>query len=294
MDKYNITEYSHQIEDVLFSIIIEPKILFRSGDYSQLQKDAHNHSYYEIFLIKEGEIFIYTNNYRYHLKKENLLIINPGSEHYTFNENENSEWFCFGINFVKKSRGTSKNNIYQKFITAFNNEIVLQIENCSLLRNRLELFEHYVNNDMPGKNIRIKASIVEIAFLMYDLTINVISKNYKNNLPVEPNVNILYCFKIDTFFYDNYKNDISLELLAKHLYLSPEQTNRIIKKIYNQTFHQKLINMRINAAQKYIRETDLPINKIAYMVGYSSLNSFYTAFKKISNYTPKEYRKNHV
>lgn len=49
--------------------------------------------------------------------------------------------------------------------------------------------------------------------------------------------------------------------------------------------------MRIENANEYLAESEMSIDKIASLVGYSNLTSFYKAFQKWAGCTPAEYRK---
>ncbi len=52
-----------------------------------------------------------------------------------------------------------------------------------------------------------------------------------------------------------------------------------------------LINIRISEAIKLLKKQDLPVTDIALDVGFYSSQHFATTFKKLTGYTPSEYRK---
>ena len=49
--------------------------------------------------------------------------------------------------------------------------------------------------------------------------------------------------------------------------------------------------MRIEYAQKLLKESDMTVNKVAEASGYANTSSFIRAFKKLTGNTPGEYRK---
>jgi AraC-like DNA-binding protein len=55
-----------------------------------------------------------------------------------------------------------------------------------------------------------------------------------------------------------------------------------------------LINIRISEAIKLLKRIDVPITDIALEVGFYSSQHFATTFKKLTGYTPTEFRKKHI
>ena len=50
---------------------------------------------------------------------------------------------------------------------------------------------------------------------------------------------------------------------------------------------------RIYESKYLLRDTDLSISQISTILGFSSLSYFAQAFKKSTNFSPLQYRKNH-
>lgn len=95
---------------------------------------------------------------------------------------------------------------------------------------------------------------------------------------------------IDIFF-TRYKHPLKLTDLASQLNLSIKQTNRILKKYYNTTFKQKLLDTRIEVAKNLLRTSNLSIQQISEEVGYANVKTFYEAFKARTGVSPSQYRK---
>lgn len=73
---------------------------------------------------------------------------------------------------------------------------------------------------------------------------------------------------------------MGLSDLAARLYLSEKQTERLVLKHTGQTFKQKLSDTRVAMANVLIRETEMPLHKVAEYVGYSSYSGFWKALQK--------------
>lgn len=85
---------------------------------------------------------------------------------------------------------------------------------------------------------------------------------------------------IDDFFSKRYSTSVTLGDLSKELSLSRKQTEREVKRITGNTFVGELAKRRIDAALILMQTTNLPLAKIAELVGYSSYCGFYKAYKK--------------
>ena len=98
---------------------------------------------------------------------------------------------------------------------------------------------------------------------------------------------------LNYYFFRQYMEDFTIEKLSGILHLSVSQTHRLVKRIYGISFAQKLIQTRVNAAQDFLAESDLPVEEIARKVGYKSYMGFFSVFKKYTGATPTEYRLRH-
>ena len=56
------------------------------------------------------------------------------------------------------------------------------------------------------------------------------------------------------------------------------------------TFDGILSELRCDLARRYLREKDLPITKIAWLLGYQEAGGFTRAFKRWTGRTPREAR----
>ncbi len=88
--------------------------------------------------------------------------------------------------------------------------------------------------------------------------------------------------------------DVSLSKLSALLGQSTQKTSSIINQYAKRNFNDFINYYRIEEAKKVLSNTEnekFTIASIAYDIGFSSLSSFNSAFKKIENCTPSAYRK---
>lgn len=93
------------------------------------------------------------------------------------------------------------------------------------------------------------------------------------------------------YIHNNYFEEITLESLAKHFYVSHYYLCREFKRVTNRTIIQYISFTRISNAQRKIMETDLSITEITNLTGFSNITNFNRVFKKYSGISPSQYRK---
>ncbi|MGK0386909.1 MAG: AraC-like DNA-binding protein [Patiriisocius sp.] len=90
------------------------------------------------------------------------------------------------------------------------------------------------------------------------------------------------------------ESDVSLSKLAKLIGQSTQKTSSVINQYAKRNFNDFINYYRIQDAKKLLSNTEsekFTISSIAYDIGFSSLSSFNSAFKKFENTTPSLYRK---
>lgn len=63
-----------------------------------------------------------------------------------------------------------------------------------------------------------------------------------------------------------------------------------LKQAYDKTFSEYLRDLRLEKAARLLRETDMPIDQVAFSVGLKSVSGFHRNFLLSYGMTPKEYR----
>ncbi|MCU6709944.1 AraC family transcriptional regulator [Paenibacillus sp. J5C_2022] len=88
-----------------------------------------------------------------------------------------------------------------------------------------------------------------------------------------------------------YKEDVSLEELAKVVYLHPSYLVRLFKKHTNMTPFEYLRDLRLKAAASYLSGSDLSIRDVVQQTGFNSVHYFTRLFTSSYGQSPAEWRK---
>ncbi|WP_158734669.1 bifunctional transcriptional activator/DNA repair enzyme AdaA [Alteribacillus sp. YIM 98480] len=93
------------------------------------------------------------------------------------------------------------------------------------------------------------------------------------------------------YIQTHYKENITMQHIARHIGISPYYLGRLFKKIALETPRCYLEKIRINKALQLLKTTNLSIVDICYEAGFQNSSSFYHAFRKHFQQTPQQYRK---
>ncbi len=84
---------------------------------------------------------------------------------------------------------------------------------------------------------------------------------------------------------------LTINDMAAVTYLSPYHFLRVFKQFFGQTPHHYLTEKRLERARFLLVHTDQPITDICLEVGFESLGSFSSLFRRSTGLSPRDYRK---
>lgn len=282
----NYKEYPFTIGDTLFTFATDRPTINPSTDYSKQTVSFHTHRYCEIFFVLHGQIKVYTESTSYELSEGDCIYIPAGCRH-TSEYLEDSQRFALPFFYSKQKTENTAKKYFDTFESLFDDHIRIFWQFIGA--EAFKRFAYYYYSSYTDKDELITTCCREIILLlkasvssdsiptpMYELSD---TDNYRN-------------YVISNFFGTSYKNG-TLTQLSELLHLSPQQTQRLIKNLYGETFRDHLIHLKMKQAGTLLLNTTHPAAKIAEEVGYAYTHSFYEAFKKYYNRTPEQYRQEH-
>ena len=119
----------------------------------------------------------------------------------------------------------------------------------------------------------------------FNFTLNLANSKSRNVTPEE------LVKAVELYIRTNYKNELTLEDIAKSLNFSSDYLSRIYKKSTGKSPLKYLIHLRINEAKRLLTTNlDLDIKTIGELVGYTDQYYFSRIFKQHTEHYPSEYR----
>ena len=91
-----------------------------------------------------------------------------------------------------------------------------------------------------------------------------------------------------------YEEPLDLRALAREASVSPRHFSRSFRGTFGETPHQYLISRRLERARHLLRTSDLSVAEVCLAVGFVSVGSFTTTFRRRTGCSPTEYRRDHA
>lgn len=89
---------------------------------------------------------------------------------------------------------------------------------------------------------------------------------------------------------ENYQEAIDLEQISQQAFLSRFHFHRLFTKVYKKTPHQYLTQIRLDAAKEMLAKEGISITDVCNSIGFESLGSFSSLFRRENGYSPQYYR----
>ena len=161
------------------------------------------------------------------------------------------------------------------------------VEKNNVISGQEEFAPHFLKireerqKKLPYSEVIIVAQLVEIIALIMRYY-NIAEQSYE-----KMNGNM---WRVLEYIDGHYQHEISLQQVARLVNISTTSLSRNFTKYMGIGFAGYIMQKRIQYAIHLLMSSDKTVLEIALESGFNSTASFYKAFKKITNLTPKDYR----
>lgn len=255
----------------------------------RFKMDAHFHPYYEMYFLADGERHVFVRNRTYHIVKGDLLLI-PYNELHRTMDAEQSEYekleICFYPTFLSSIENTIAS---QQLLAPFERDDLL----LSLGEEDQSFFKSMFFRLMEEIAQRKYGYDAQLTMLLSQILIfaerNQAEKPGKHAIPSE----YFHAKASDMiqFVNKNYKNPLTLSMLAERYQYHPCYISTLFKQITGFTFSDYMNQVRVKTSQQLLMDTDTDITEICLECGFNSLSNFGRVFKRIVGKSPSDYRK---
>ena len=151
------------------------------------------------------------------------------------------------------------------------------------------LFDRIVNEVSDKKQEWREAVKAYIALLL--ITLGRYVNSAIRNIPALPNREWrLVSATLRTVTESYTDSELTLERIAKSLYISKSHLSRVFKELSGESFSDYLRKFRMSNAAYMLRNTSLQVDEIAHKCGFKDVPTFYRNFQSEHNTTPHKYR----
>lgn len=276
---------------------LDPQFPFEISHYILKQKDNcedsfHWHSFCEITYVEQGIGSYYVNGLEYSVKKGDLIIFNNAELHgwRVSDEDMHVTVMIFPTEFIADSTSIFNNDYLEPFVergSNFKNKVdskdAVTIEIGRVME---EIFREYSTHPV-GYQLMVKADVFRILTLL----IRYYQNDVKTALSGENLMEKKNAMKRleEAFYYINshYTERITLDEVAKSVYMSPNYFSMYFKKVTSNNFSEYVTKLRLKKANEMTMTTDKSMSEIAMECGFRNMSNFYRLYKKHSGNLPQ-------
>ncbi|RIX52368.1 response regulator [Paenibacillus nanensis] len=118
-----------------------------------------------------------------------------------------------------------------------------------------------------------------------------LSEDYKKRGTKSPAQEHLVFEQIEAFIRQHISEDVTLQMVADRFFYNPSYLSRLFKSKLRKNYMTFVTEIRIQAAQDYLRDSRYLVTEICGMCGYKSYKHFVKTFRSLVGMTPTDYRK---
>lgn len=256
-------------------------VLYFNGEFSRSYHHPSN-SEYNIIVIRKGKVQIEYSDKIFYLKSGDTFIANKNEDFVFTTSSKTIEYFEVRFKGKFFHEIDTKIDIIKPFSYAEKDKIKIYNE-----ETQTELYEAAIKSIIRALKTKSSRAIILTAVLQLVCEIYFIhnQKNTPELLETDSNFSKLYKYIDDHLF-----EKITLKSVSEGTFLSPRNISYIMRKIAGKTFHEFVIDRRLNFAEAAVRISDHGMREIATNSGFESYATFYRAFKNKYGLSPNEYR----
>lgn len=236
------------------------------------RSENHSHKFNEIIYCFKGSVEIAYEKETQKITAGEMVLIPEKTVH---SLSADDDTYCMFLSFWNDDKWQTKKNI-------------MVFKNFPAVNAFERILEYYYNNYTYKKEL-IAACLHELAAMLAEIYLSQ-DIDAKKTVTLENNNYRIYI--IEQYFQSEYDKAPRITELADLLHLSVGQTQRIIAKLYSQTFRERILLLRMNKAKNLLTDTNKSVEEISVATGYKTVHNFYSAFRVYNGKTPKQYRKN--
>ena len=253
----------------------------------------------EIGIISLSQSYIQAKKamkYRYILDNTRILsyrdIVNSGNA----NKTDKYQEYTFRQQ-IMKAKPKELKAITSQYLQLLDENVLFETEYEFICKDILNVLCDYITehnlplllyNDIFNKFVNFGSFFPSFKafhnWILNDFLDSIVSEDYTDS------VNRIVSAAID-YIHVHVQEDISLNELAQRLGITSPYLSKIFKEQTGINFKEYLTQQKMNFAQEKLKNTNLQISEIAYMIGYNTLHQFSVVFKKTFGITPNAYRK---
>lgn len=233
---------------------------------------------YLVHIVLSGKGYYTVDSKTYEIGPQTAFLIYPGvSTYYHASEDDPWTYIWVGFNGIK-AEASLKHAQFSK------DNPVVQIQN-------VEPFVNVVNGMLASSQLTYANDLAREGYLYQFVSLLIQDRQSQNN--IEEVHDYSYQVYVDhtlEYIEHNYDKYIKVQGIADYIGINRSYLTNCFKSILKMSPQEYILNYRMNQASILLKNTNLPVSKIANNVGYDDALNFSKAFKKTYGINPTNYR----
>ena len=242
---------------------------------------THHHAFYEIHFVLQGEATIKVDDNHIHLMTENLLIVPPKRDHAFLALTEDYREFVAGF-YMDFSTVHPDSQYLAKAVSVLENArpISASAQCMYYIRDCLRCIQErpYFSSVL----------VMNIYLLMLEISRQIVGDRTLEGTVADSDQ---IMEEIRYYILSNISEGITTEDVASYMNISSRHLNRLLKKEMQISVNGIILKEKMNCIRRLLSSTDMTLEQIAEMAGFTNAYNMSRAFKKQEGMSPGEYRK---
>ncbi len=261
---------------------------------------------YVAYIMVNGTMYIEEDGHRYHIKKHEMLILEPGLEHkgyqgaaceyyyihfthkqmYRVADEEADEIVRDMMEKRKKSiqcDNLAEGNVIDSLV------VLPKVFSLAQEKGYLAMLKSAVGKYYTRKEQFKRLTSTYVHAIMVEISQDYLSANMLQGSKTHIKRSSITAENVLHYLNVNYAGRIDSAMIEEKFEVNFDYLNRVFTSITGETIFRYLTKIRINHAKELIRTTNLPFGEIGYLVGIEDPFYFSKLFKKVTGFTPTCY-----
>jgi len=277
------------METMTYEITENPSVELLEFPLGFDMASPHYHDLYEIYLLLEGERYIFLNDEAHYLQKGDLFIVEPFVLHSTRNTTpQYLKRYLINLSpdvLLSILSREEVEKLFKNFSTCIIRLDEMQYQEMYDLFKKVDLYSQ--RSDKRGVKL-MHATI----FCLIDCVDRVLRAEKDEKIILQNSViqqhEILNAIN---YVHENYTENITLDFISEYVHMSKSNFCRVFRNLTNETFSQYLNKYRITRVHRLLVETNLPLGEIASQTGFTSTAHMTRIFHQLHGKSPSVFRK---
>lgn len=260
--------------------------LIISAEYATNPADRPDHSgnFYQILYITEGSADYIIDKKLYHAVCGQVVFWGPSEQPSAIYAGSDYKRYAIRIRTFSPHEITRNQKLYSllQHFTDSHMKVLNLMEHQNDIQSSFERIVREAAADQEWKEDILNLLLLELLMRLYRLEPDSSSGGHKENADI--------VLRIQNLLETQYHSSYTLAKLASDYGISASYLSHIFREFCGTSIMRYLLNCRMAAAKRFLSQTDLTVNEIVELCGFTDFSNFSRTFKREVGCTPTQYR----